>query len=170
MKVFYVALVFFLILGLLMTGFQIYLGITDFGGYFVSVFGFILFPIFMIYGLTYGFSRSEKATIDSENRRDKFSFDDDGIKLVMPIFDVTLKTSYNNIKEIIFRMTDDYDEYVIYFKGFAEIEHNKNPWFLNRIFPYKNNRKEIYIKSDCKGFNQVSIMKAKYLPGLTLKK
>jgi hypothetical protein len=93
MKIMYAALVFFLLIGLFLTGFQIYLGITDFGGYFVSVFGFIFFPIFMIYGLTYGFQMSEKATIDYNNRRDKFSFDENGITFVIPIFDVTLKTN-----------------------------------------------------------------------------
>ncbi len=170
MKVFYAALLFFLLLGILMTGFQIYMGITDFMGYFVSVFGFILFPVFVIYGLTYGFQMSEKATIDYNERQDKFSFDENGITFVMPIFDATLKTNYSNIKDVIFRMTDDYDEYVIYFKDFAVVEHHENPWFLNRIFPYKNTRKEIFIKGDSKGFNQVSIMKAKYLPHLTLKK
>jgi hypothetical protein len=81
-----------------------------------------------------------------------------------------LTTNYNNIKDIEFKLNEDYDEYVIFFKDFAEVEHHENPWFLNRIFPYKNNRKEIYIKSESKGFNQVSIMKAKYLTHLTLKK
>lgn len=124
MKVFYALLVFFLFIGLFLTGFQIYLGITDFLGYFVSVFGFIFFPIFMIYCLTYGFQMSEKASIDSNNHRNKFSFDENGITFILPIFDVTLKTNYSNIKDIIFRITEDYDEYIIFFKDFAEVEHH----------------------------------------------
>ncbi len=170
MKVFYVVLVFFLLLGILMTGFQIYIGVTDFLGYFVSVFGFILFPVFMIYGLTYGFQRSEKATIDYNNRRDKFEYNETGIIFTQPVFDIVLKTNFKNIKDIEFYIYDDYDEYILYLFDLPEIVYKENPWFLNRIFPYKNNRKKIHIKSENKGFNQISIMKAKHLPHLTLKK
>ncbi len=165
----FVALVFFLLIGLFITGLLIHLGVTHFGGYFVSV-SFILFPILLFYEMKYGFSISEKTMLDIEKRKDKFSFDENGITFVRSIFDVTLNTKYSNIKDITYQMCDDYNEYIFYLNDFAEVKYHENPWFMNRIFPYKNNRKEIYIKNDSKGFNQVSIMKAKHLPHLTLKK
>ena len=77
-----------------------------------------MFPILMIYGLNYGFQMSKKAIIDN-NCRHKFSFDENGITFIIPIFDIKFKTNYNNIKDIIFRMNEDFEEYLIFFKNFA---------------------------------------------------
>ncbi len=153
-----------------MTGFQIYLGVTDFGGYFVSIFGFILFPVFVIYGLTYGFQMSEKTMKEIEDRKATILFDDIGLTYIHPIFAITYKIKWNTINDIEYYMREDYNEYVFYLSQKPEIIYQENPWFMARIFPFKNNKDEIYIKNDCRNFNQISIMKAKYLPHLTLKK
>lgn len=100
----------------------------------------------MIYGLTYGFQMSEKATIDYNNRKNKFSFDENGIKFVIPIFNFTLKTNYNNIKDIEFKLNEDFEEYLIFFKNFAEVEHHENSWFMNRKFLIKQSKKNLFKK------------------------
>ncbi len=168
MRPIYKILIIIFIIVLFISGFLLEINRNQLDSIFVSII-FLAITFLIIYGYKNAKKSYEDEEEYFEQKQSSVIFDDFGMAFIKPIFDVTYYIEWKNVKEVVFRIDENYSEYIFYLFDNAKITKHENPWFMNRLFPVKDyNKKEICVESECKNFNQISIMKAKYLTHLTL--
>ena len=155
----------FISIGLGLTIFMIIQDVKIIGPYIVSGL-FILFPGLLLYGFTFGFKTSEKTIKKQAERQESVTFDNNGISYKLPIFDTTQFINWKTIETVVYTnyQSDDNAQFIFHLAQPPTQTMTENPWWLNRLFPFAlRNRKEVTIEDDCKNFEKIPRMLAKYL-------
>lgn len=127
---------------------------------------FTLFPAFLFYGFTSGFSVSEKTMKKQEERRKNVLFDDDGIWYNLPLFDTTLFINWKTIEAVTYTnyQSDDNAKFLFYLTQPAAVTMAEKRFWLNKIFPFvMKNKTEIEIEDDCRNFYEIPKMLSNHL-------
>ncbi|KFF06108.1 hypothetical protein [Flavobacterium reichenbachii] len=129
----------------------------------ISIFAF--FPLFIIYGLIFGFSISEKQQKRIAERQNKMFFDANGIRIEMPLFDKDCFISQQSIEAVIYYnyivssdFTEHYEGYKFYLNTIpVYTKYEKQSW-LNKLFPKDSQSKIIDIDNKTKYFWEIPKM------------
>jgi hypothetical protein len=167
MRILYAFFNLFVICGVLLVINLIYNNSNQTDGYVLAV-CLVIIPRLIIYGIKNGYASYEDDYDFEEKRQESVVFDDVGMAFIQPILDITYFIEWKTVKEVVFRMDEDYNEYIFYLTQKPKLTFHENPWFINKILPRFFNPKEISITSKCKNFNEIPVMKAKHLTHLTL--
>lgn len=122
---------------------------------------FILIPILLTYGYVFGFSPSKPA----QTNRNQLIFSPQGIDFEMTLFDCSCFIKWTSIDTIIYSdsRNEDYAEYIIFVNELPICTQKEKPWWLNRLFPYKQKNNKIRIKSDAVNFKALPELVEKHL-------
>jgi hypothetical protein len=126
---------------------------------------FTVIPAVLIYGFLFGFSISEKQQQAIEARRTELQFDQQGMTMLMPLFDQNCFIQWDSIDTILYAelRQEDYSEFTLYLNALPSYTKTEKQWWLNRLFPQHPKRKKIKIRSDCRYFETLPDMLKKYL-------
>ncbi len=161
----YFILMLFILVGLGLTIFMAMQGIKIIGAYIFSGI-FTLFPSFILYGLIFGFSVSEKTIKKQQERQESVTFDNNGMSYKLPLFQTIQFINWKTIETVIYTnyQSDDNAQFVFYLTQPPIQTMTENPWLINRLFPFAlRNRKEVTIEDDCKYFEEIPKMLEKHL-------
>ncbi|WP_281321962.1 hypothetical protein [Flavobacterium aestivum] len=128
------------------------------------------FPLFLIYGLKFGFSISEKQQKQIEERQNKLFANDKGLTIEMPLFDKNCFISWQSLEAIIYYnyivnsdFTEQYVGYKLYLNAVPIYTKYEKQWWLNRLFPKDPQNKIIDINNETKCFCEMPKIVEKYL-------
>lgn len=159
--IFIIPLVIFFLIGCALLYFAVLksAGVPFYG--WIVIGAFIIIPILLIYGFVFGFSPSKAI----ETPKNQLVFNPDGINFEMAIFDCSCFIKWTSIDTIIYSdsRNEDYAQYIIFVNELPECTQKENPWWLNRLFPYKQRHNKIRIKSDAINFTALPDLVEKYL-------
>ncbi|MNK06023.1 hypothetical protein D3C87_239130 [compost metagenome] len=159
--IFAIPLIIFFLIGCVLLYFAVLkIEIIPFYGWIV-IGAFIIIPLLLTYGYLFGFSPGK--TIASN--RNQLVFNPDGINFEMTLFDCSCFITWNSIDTIIYSdsRNEDYNEYIIFVNKLPICTQKENPWWLNRLFPFKQKNNKIRIKSDAINFKALPDLVEKYL-------
>lgn len=122
---------------------------------------FIIMPLLLISVYVFDFSPSRTV----EAKRNQLTFSPDGINFEIILFDCYCFIKWNSIDTIIYSdsSNNDYDEYIIFVNELPICTQKENPWWPNRLFPYRQKSYKLRIKSDAINFNALPGLVEKYL-------
>ncbi|WP_316839288.1 hypothetical protein [Pedobacter gandavensis] len=159
--IFTIPLVIFFLIGCVLLYFAVQkVEVIPFYGWIV-IGAFIIIPALLTYGLIFGFSPGTAIAPNSN----QLVFSPDGIDYKRTLFDCSCFIKWNSIDTIIYSDSrdEDYAEYIIFVNELPVCTQNENPWWLNRLFPYKQKNNKIRIKSDAVNFKALPDLVEKYL-------
>lgn len=126
---------------------------------------FTVIPAVLIYGFLFGFSISEKQQQAIEARRSELQFNQQGMTVLMPLFDQNCFIQWCSIDTVLYSdlRQEDYSEFTFYLNTLPSYTKTEKQWWLNRLFPQHPKKMKINIKSDCRYFETLPDMLKKYL-------
>ncbi|MCX2449729.1 hypothetical protein OQX61_00480 [Pedobacter sp. PLR] len=159
--IFAIPLIIFFLIGCALLYFAVQkIEIIPFYGWIV-IGAFIIIPILLTYGQVFGFSPCKAI----ESNRNQLVFNPDGIDFEMTLFDCSCFIKWNSIDTIIYSdsRNEHCAEYIIFVNELPICTQKEKPWWLNRLFPYKQKNNKIRIKSDAINFKALPDLVEKYL-------
>lgn len=162
-------LLLFITVGLGLTLFMIIQEVKIIGAYFVSV-AFILVPGIIWYGITYGFTVSERALKKRMQRQESVSFDKDGIAYTLPLSGTRLLISWATIETVIYtnHPSDENTRFVFLLtQPPMQVKTEDKPLWINTLSPFLHANK-VVVKDDCRNFQEIPEMLEKYLGNINL--
>lgn len=134
----------------------------------VVVVAFIGLPLFLLKGFISGFSLSAKQVKQQEELRESLQADERGLSIIKPLFDVTCMVRWSTLDKVLYinDWADKGEKFVLYCSALPVHHYHSNPWWLNRIFPFKPKRNYVEISENCRDFRALPSMLAPYLKGV----
>lgn len=134
------------------------------GAYLVSV-SFIVVPGLILYGITYGFTISERTLRKQIERQESVSFDNARIAYTLPLSGVTLFINWTTIETVIYThySFDENARFIFHLtQPPMKTRTGDTPLWMNILSPFSSGNR-VTIKDDCRNFQEIPKMLEKYL-------
>lgn len=157
-------LLLFVTIGLGLTLFMIIKEVKIIGAYFVSV-SFIVVPGIIWYGITFGFTISEKTLRKQIERQESVSFDNDGIAYTLPLSGVTLFINWTTIETVIYTNYEfnENARFILHVtQPPTQMNTEDDPLWIDMLSPFLYENR-VTIKDDCRNFKEIPKKLEQYL-------